>query len=194
MVKFTKIQLQIPSSASDTCNLFDRTYTGFLRADLFQGKCEYLLVEMYVNLSEGVPEIYLASMEKQTFLVRDGIQTLDMLSLGFGPNKDRFSSCRPISISCALSIPTVRSSQHPLHALAPDLGLIPDQFNKLCSFTSGVLFFKSISWVCHHAHTHNAVICIGGSEVDFLPPMRESGVRFPVNAWLRALLLQKCVL
>ncbi len=36
--------------------------------------------------------IYLASMDRQSFLAHDGIQTLDMLSLGFGPNKDRFSS------------------------------------------------------------------------------------------------------
>ncbi len=50
---------------------------------------------VFPGLSEGVPEIFLASMEKQTYLVRDGIRTLDMLSLGFGPNKDRFSSCRP---------------------------------------------------------------------------------------------------
>ncbi len=31
-------------------------------------------------------------MDRQSFLAHDGIQTLDMLSLGFGPNKDRFSS------------------------------------------------------------------------------------------------------
>ncbi len=41
--------------------------------------------------------IYLASMERQSFLVCDGIQTLDMLSLGLGSKKDCFSSSRPIS-------------------------------------------------------------------------------------------------
>ncbi len=30
--------------------------------------------------------------------------------------------------------------------------------------------FLSISSVFHHDHTHNTVICIGGSVVDFLPP------------------------
>ncbi len=40
--------------------------------------------------------IYLASMERQSFLVCDGIQTLDMLSLGLGSKKDLFSSSRPI--------------------------------------------------------------------------------------------------
>ncbi len=44
--------------------------------------------------------IYLAHMDRQSFLAHDGIQTLDMLSLGFGPNKDRFSSWRPISDAC----------------------------------------------------------------------------------------------
>ncbi len=38
--------------------------------------------------------IYLAIWDRQSFLAHDGIQTLDMLSLGFGPNKDRFSSWR----------------------------------------------------------------------------------------------------
>ncbi len=32
---------------------------------------------------------YLASMERQSFLVCDGIQTLDMLSIGLGSKKDR---------------------------------------------------------------------------------------------------------
>ncbi len=63
--------------------------------------------------------IYLASMERQSFLVCDGIQTLDMLSIGLGSKKDRFSSSRPISDSCAssLSIFTVRARQQPPNAL-----------------------------------------------------------------------------
>ncbi len=36
--------------------------------------------------------IYLVSVERQSFFICDGIQTLDMISLGLGPNKDRFSS------------------------------------------------------------------------------------------------------
>ncbi len=36
--------------------------------------------------------ILFSHMDRQSFLAHDGIQTLDMLSLGFGPNKDRFSS------------------------------------------------------------------------------------------------------
>ncbi len=43
--------------------------------------------------SPRVTPLYLFShMDRQSFLAHDGIQTLDMLSLGFGPNKDRFSS------------------------------------------------------------------------------------------------------
>ncbi len=43
--------------------------------------------------SPRVKPFYLFShMDRQSFLAHDGIQTLDMLSLGFGPNKDRFSS------------------------------------------------------------------------------------------------------
>ncbi len=63
--------------------------------------------------------IYLASMERQSFFVCDGIQTLDMLSLGLGSKKDCFSSSRPISDSCAssLSIFTVRARQQPPNAL-----------------------------------------------------------------------------
>ncbi len=63
--------------------------------------------------------IYLASLERQSFLVCDGIQTLDMLSLGLGSKKDRFSSSRPISDSCASSliIFTVRARQQPPNAL-----------------------------------------------------------------------------
>ncbi len=63
--------------------------------------------------------IYLASMERQSFLVCDGIQTLDMLSLGLGSKKDLFSSSRPISDSCAssLSVFTVRARQQPPNVL-----------------------------------------------------------------------------
>ncbi len=63
--------------------------------------------------------IYLASMERQSFLVCDGIQTLDMLSLGLGSKKDCFSSSGPISDTCAssLSIFTVRARQQPPNAL-----------------------------------------------------------------------------
>ncbi len=63
--------------------------------------------------------IYLASLERQSFLVCDGIQTLDMLSLGLGSKKDRFSSSRPISDSCASSliIFTVHARKQPPNAL-----------------------------------------------------------------------------
>ncbi len=63
--------------------------------------------------------IYLASMERQSFLVCDGIQTLDMLSIGLGSKNDLFSSSRPISDSCAssLSIFTVCARQQPPNAL-----------------------------------------------------------------------------
>ncbi len=47
----------------------------------------------------AVPASRLHSMERQSFLVCDGIQTLDMLSIGLGSKKDRFSSSRPISQS-----------------------------------------------------------------------------------------------
>ncbi len=46
------------------------------------------------------PSYLFSHMDRQSFLAHDGIQTLDMLSLGFGPNKDRFSAWRPISDSC----------------------------------------------------------------------------------------------
>ncbi len=63
--------------------------------------------------------IYLASVERQSFFICDGIQTLDMISLGLGPNKDRFSSWRPISDSCTLSLSifTDCASPHPPNAL-----------------------------------------------------------------------------
>ncbi len=62
---------------------------------------------------------YLASMDRQRFLLCDGIQTLDMLSLGLGSKKYLFSSSRPISDSCASSliIFTVRARQQPPNAL-----------------------------------------------------------------------------
>ncbi len=84
--------------------------------------------------------IYLASLERQSFLVCDGIQTLDMLSLGLGSKKDRFSSSRPISDSCASSliIFTVRARNATTKCVggivasiaafqAVDPGLIPGQ-------------------------------------------------------------------
>ncbi len=63
--------------------------------------------------------IYLTSVERQSFFICDGIQTLDMISLGLGPNKDRFSSWRPISDWCALSLSifTDCASPHPPNAL-----------------------------------------------------------------------------
>ncbi len=62
---------------------------------------------------------YLASMHRQRFILCDGIQTLDMLSLGLGSKKYLFSSSRPISDSCASSliIFTVRARQQPPNAL-----------------------------------------------------------------------------
>ncbi len=62
---------------------------------------------------------YLASMHRQRVLLCDGIQTLDMLSLGLGSKKYLFSSSRPISDSCASSliIFTVRARQQPPNAL-----------------------------------------------------------------------------
>ncbi len=70
MVKFTKFQ--IPTYKSDTCKLFDGTYTGFPRADLFQGKCEYRLVVIKSNLllshhhstSALVSEILMSVLQK----------------------------------------------------------------------------------------------------------------------------------
>ncbi len=65
------------------------------------------------------PSYYLASLERQSFLVCDGIQRLDMLSLGLGSKKDLFSSSRPISdsIASSLSIFTVCARQQPPNAL-----------------------------------------------------------------------------
>jgi hypothetical protein len=45
------------------------------------------------------PHLYLASTERRSFLVRDGMQTPDVLFLGPGPNKGRFSSSSPVSHS-----------------------------------------------------------------------------------------------
>ncbi len=54
------------------------------------------LVKLSLLSAFAVPvsrlHIYLASVERQSFFICDGIQTLDMISLGLGPNKDRFSS------------------------------------------------------------------------------------------------------
>ncbi len=83
---------------------------------------------MFPGLSEGVPEMYLASMEKQTYLVCDGIRTLDMLSLGFGPNKDRFSSCR---LAFTTSVGGIVASIAAFQAV--DAGLIPGQRISLAS-------------------------------------------------------------
>ncbi len=83
---------------------------------------------VFPGLSEGVPVIYLASMEKQTYLIRDGIRTLDMLSLVFGPNKDRFSSCRPaFTTSVGGIVASIAAFQ------AVDLGSIPSQRISLAS-------------------------------------------------------------
>ncbi len=58
------------------------------------GKDMQLVIFCICSLcSPRVTPLYLFShMDRQSFLAHDGIQTLDMLSLGFGPNKDRFSS------------------------------------------------------------------------------------------------------
>ncbi len=44
MVKLTKIQLQNPTSASATCNLFDGTYTGLPPLDHLH--CHFLVIEV----------------------------------------------------------------------------------------------------------------------------------------------------
>ncbi len=80
---------------------------------------------VFPGLSEGVPVIYLASMEKQTYLVRDGIRTLDMLSLGFSPNKDRFSSCRPaFTTSVGGIVASIAAFQAVVLGLIPELTFI----------------------------------------------------------------------
>lgn len=56
--------------------------------------------------------VYPARMQKLRLLVREGIQTLDMLSFD-----DRFSSSSPVSDHCASSILSDRASRHPPHAL-----------------------------------------------------------------------------
>ncbi len=90
---------------------------------LIPSKCTMRSWSFSIFAAFAVPassfHIYLANMERQSFLDCDGIQTLDMLSLVLGPNKDHFSSSGPISDSCAssLSIFTDRASPHPPNVL-----------------------------------------------------------------------------
>ncbi len=94
-----------------------QSYTGMSKAEWIwlstnkQWKDMQLVIFCICSLcSPRVTPSYLFShMDRQSFLAHDGIQTLDMLSLGFGPNKDRFSAWRPISDSCTC---TNKSCRH----------------------------------------------------------------------------------
>ncbi len=94
-----------------------QSYTGMSKAEWIwlstnkQWKDMQLVIFCICSLcSPRVTPSYLFShMDRQSFLAHDGIQTLDMLSLGFGPNKDRFSAWRPISDSCTCTNKSCRA-------------------------------------------------------------------------------------
>ncbi len=56
-------------------------------------KCSWSIVSTFSLCGPCVTPSYLFNQRGKTELfICDGIQTLDMISLGLGPNKDRFSS------------------------------------------------------------------------------------------------------
>ncbi len=77
-----------------------QSYTGMSKAEWIwlsynkQWKDMQLVIFCICSLCSPrvTPSYLFNNMDRQSFLAHDGIQTLDMLSLGFGPNKDRFSA------------------------------------------------------------------------------------------------------
>ncbi len=64
---------------------------------------------------------------------------------------------------------------------------------QLCSFTSGVLLYKNVQ-LGFQPHTPLcSILHISGSAVELSLPTWETRVRFPVNAGLHVLLIQKCI-